>query len=249
MSRARFVRPSKNVGRRPEDPEVAVELHPDHVDDLDEVVQALHRVVLRLDRDDHAVRRDEPVDREEPEVRRAVDEDVVVDGDLVLERVAQDLLATERREELALGAGEVDVRGRDVDAGALGRADTSVKGRATVGEDIGHRLSTVLRLMPRPGRQVRLRIHVDAEDAIALFLEGPGEIDRRGRLADAALLVCDRDHLRHRGITSNLERRRDGRRGRGKWPCYRSDSVGERRGYPQIMRVVHHFCGYVARGD
>src|SRR3954451_1883304 len=27
-----------------EDPEIAVQLHPDHVDDLDEVVEALHRV-------------------------------------------------------------------------------------------------------------------------------------------------------------------------------------------------------------
>src|SRR5712691_12540733 len=35
-----------------EDPKVAVELHADHVDDLDEVVQPLHRVVLGLHGDD-----------------------------------------------------------------------------------------------------------------------------------------------------------------------------------------------------
>ena len=61
-----------------EDPQVAVELQADRVDDLDEIVQALHRVVLRLDRDDHAVRRDQAVDRQQAEVRRAIDEDVVV---------------------------------------------------------------------------------------------------------------------------------------------------------------------------
>src|SRR4051812_10851583 len=72
------VRPAVEERRQqPEDPEIAVQLHPDHVDDLDEVVQTLHRVVLGLDGDDHAVRGDEPVDRQEPEVRRAVDEDVV----------------------------------------------------------------------------------------------------------------------------------------------------------------------------
>ena len=38
-----------------EDPQVPVQLEPDRVDDLDQVVEALHRVVLRLDRDDHAV--------------------------------------------------------------------------------------------------------------------------------------------------------------------------------------------------
>ena len=116
---AREVRPAVVERRQQaEDPEVAVQLHPDHVDDLDEVVQALHRVVLRLDRDDHAVRRDEAVDRQQAEVRRAVDQHVVVDVDLALEGVAQDLLAAERREQLALGGREVDVRRRDVDAGA-----------------------------------------------------------------------------------------------------------------------------------
>src|SRR6185369_17385389 len=66
------------------------------------------------------------------------------------------------------------------------------------------------------GRQIRLRVHVDAEDAKALFLERSGEIDRRGRLADPALLIRNRDHLRHRGITSKSCLRRDGStRGRG----------------------------------
>src|SRR4029079_14136009 len=56
----REVRPAVVERRQQaEDPEVAIELHPDHVDDLDKIVQALHRVVLRLDRNDDAVRRDE----------------------------------------------------------------------------------------------------------------------------------------------------------------------------------------------
>src|SRR3954447_13373650 len=105
------VRAAVEEGRQQsENPEIAVQLHPDHVDDLDEVVQTLHRVVLRLDRDDHAVRRDEAVHREEPKVRRAIDEDVVVDVDLGLEGIAEDLLASESGEELALSACEVDVR-------------------------------------------------------------------------------------------------------------------------------------------
>src|SRR6185369_10130879 len=50
------IRPAVVEGRQePQDPEVAVQLHPDHVDDLDEIVQTLHRVVLGLDRDDDAV--------------------------------------------------------------------------------------------------------------------------------------------------------------------------------------------------
>ena len=66
---------------------------------------------------------DEAVDRQQAEVRRAVDQDVVVVRDLALERLAQDLLATERGEQLALGRREVDVGRRDVDAGDLGRQD------------------------------------------------------------------------------------------------------------------------------
>ena len=70
-----------------------------------------------------------PVDATSPltvsksEVRRAIDEDVVVAVDLALEGFAQDLLATERGEQFALGRREIDVRGCDIDAGGLGRED------------------------------------------------------------------------------------------------------------------------------
>src|SRR5439155_10121589 len=87
--------------QKAEDPQIAVQLHADHVDDLDEVVQTLHRVVLGLDRDDHAVCSDEPIDRQESEVRRAVDQDIVVDSDLSVDRIAQNLLASERGEEFS----------------------------------------------------------------------------------------------------------------------------------------------------
>src|SRR3954447_651755 len=99
-----------------EDPEVVVELEPDRVDDLHEVVEALHRVELRLDRDDDAVRGDQPVHRQQPQVRGAVDERVVIAVGARAHGLAKDRLATERSEELALGAREVDVGRRDVDA-------------------------------------------------------------------------------------------------------------------------------------
>ena len=92
--------------------------------------------------------------------------------------------------------------GCDVDAGALRRSDDLGEGRATVGEDVGHRALDGVEVDSETRGEIGLRVHVDAEDAKALFLERSGEIDRRGRLADAALLVRDRDHLRHRGITS-----------------------------------------------
>jgi hypothetical protein len=44
-------------------------------------------------------------------------------------------------------------------------------------------------------RQVALRIHVDAEHAVALLAERRGEVERRRRLGDAALLIGERDDL------------------------------------------------------
>ena len=48
------------------------------LDRLQHVGEPLERVVLALERDDDALRRDEPVQREEPERGRAVDDDVLV---------------------------------------------------------------------------------------------------------------------------------------------------------------------------
>ena len=62
--------------------------------------------------------------------------------------------------------------------------------------------STVLRLIPSPA-VIALGVHVDAQDPQPLLGQRTREIDRRGGLADAALLVGDRDHIGHQGITSN----------------------------------------------
>jgi hypothetical protein len=231
--------------QQPEDPQVAVQLEADGVDDLDEVGQTLHRVVLRLDRDDDAVRCHETIDREQAKVGWAVDQDVVVAIGLSLDRLTKDLLPPERRKQFALGRGEVDVGGGDIDARALGGTDDLGEARATVREDIRHRAFDDVEIDPEPRRQVRLGIHIDAEDPQALFREGAREIDRRGRLAHAALLVGDRDHIGHLGITSNH------RRG---WTCRLAGKCGdvanataawsrERPGYPHGSRVVHHFGG------
>ena len=95
------------------------------------------------------------------------------------------------------------MRRRDVDAGDLGRQDHVLERRPPVREHVGHRALDRVEVDAETGGEVGLRVHVDAQDAVALLGERAGEVDRRGRLADAALLVRDRDHVRHRGITSN----------------------------------------------
>ena len=46
-------------------------------------------------------------------------------------------------------------------------------------------------------RRVRLCIHVDEQHALLRDGEARGEVHRRRRLTDAALLVRDREHLAH----------------------------------------------------
>ena len=55
-------------------------------------------------------------------------------------------------------------------------------------------------LMPRPVRGVALRIEVDHEGAVAELGQAGAEVDGRGGLADAALLVGDGDHPRERPL-------------------------------------------------
>ena len=97
--------------------------------------------------------------------------------------------------------------------------DHFAKGRSSVGEDVRHRSLDGVEVDAEAGRQVRLRVHVDAEDAVSLFRECSGQVDRRGRLADAALLISDRDHVRHLGITSESVRAARGRRGGERSPA------------------------------
>src|SRR5512133_821499 len=66
-------------------------------------------------------------------------------------------------------------------------------------EDVEHRAVDRVRVQALAHRQVALRVHVDAEDSVSLFREGGGEVQRRCRLRDAALLVGERDDRRLAG--------------------------------------------------
>ena len=120
-------------------------------------------------------------------------------------------------------------------------------------EHVGHRQLDGVEVDAQAGGEVRLRIHVDAEDAQPVLVERAGEIDGRRRLADAALLIGDRDHVRHRGFTSFSREGGVPRAGQGmpaaiRRPWRRPDAAldasaatASRRPstYPQDVRVVH----------
>ena len=71
------VRPSYMVSRIVETCSVGVEVPPHQVDVAQQLAQALQRVVLALDRDEHLGAGDQRVDRQQAQRGRAVDEDVV----------------------------------------------------------------------------------------------------------------------------------------------------------------------------
>ena len=63
-------------------------------------------------------------------------------------------------------------------------------------QDVVHRRLEPTVLDPQTGRRVALRVEVDDQDPLADLGQARAEVDRRGGLADAALLVGDRDHPR-----------------------------------------------------
>ena len=62
-------------------------------------------------------------------------------------------------------------------------------------EDVVHRFLERVRVDALGHRQVALRVHVDAQDAVALLGERGSQVQRRRRLGDATLLVGERDDL------------------------------------------------------
>ena len=188
----RMERPA--VVHRREDPadlDRRVEVLADHRERVLELDEPAEREVLALHRDDDAVRGGQGVDRQEAERRRRVDEDVVVAASHGEQRLLQRALAPDHAREGELGAREVDRRDGEVD---LGPVDHLVD-REAVDEDVEHRALDRVRVHALAHGQVALRIEVDREHVEALLLECDGEIERRRRLRDAALLVGERDDL------------------------------------------------------
>src|SRR5437588_6661839 len=178
------------------DLEVVVELELDGVDHLDQRSQPLDGVVLRLHRDDDSAARYQCVDGQQTERRWAVDDDHVEAAFRpTCEHIAQHHLATDGGKELDLGRGEFQGGGCHRESLHLRLADDLLDRQPILGEDIGHGLPDVGKRDAETHGEVRLRVHVDAQHAVANLGPRPAEVDRGGRLADATLLVRDGDYL------------------------------------------------------
>ena len=120
---------------------------------------------------------------------------------------------------------------------ALRLSDDLVECDPILGEDVGHRLADVGERDAEPDGEVRLRIHVDAQDAIAALGQCAAEVDGAGGLAHSALLVCDRDDLGQR-----ITFRATGAGGSGSTVDDRRSPFRRASGYPQRGEMSMSLC-------
>jgi len=137
------------------------------------------------------------IDRQEAERRRAIDQHIRVAGvhrGKTLQCIAQAEIAPRLGDELKLGAREIDRGGNDVQPGNAGGHD-GVRQRRADQDIIGGDIALVTR-DAESGRGVALRVEVDDEDGLAHGGKRRSQIDRRGGLAHAALLIGHDQHAR-----------------------------------------------------
>ncbi len=196
------------------DRELRVERLLDLLDGLEQLRQSFEREELALQRHQDRIRGRHRVDGEQVERRRTIDQHIGV-GDLagrdlveLAERGAQPVRAIARMADLELEARQIHGGRRDVQMRDRG-GEYSLAQRPLAGDEIVGRDLPAFLVDAEPGRGVALRIEVDDEHALADGGERGAEIDRGRGLADAALLVGDRQHpRRRRGVRFRLARKR-----------------------------------------
>src|SRR5919197_207664 len=104
--------------REPRVESLANELHR-----LQQVRQSLERIELALQRDQHAIGCREGVDRQQAEGRWTVDHDIAVCVEDRSQRLGKAMLAAIERDQLDLGADQVDVGWRKAEIAQFGLAD------------------------------------------------------------------------------------------------------------------------------
>ena len=159
------------------------------------MADALQGVVLALQRHQDAVGRHQRVQGEQAERGRAVDQHIVVACRVPAEGVGKPVFPARRLDQLDLGAGQMHRGRREVEVRHL-RFGNDLRQRGGADDQIvGVRLPGAGR-RPQAGGRVGLGIEIQQQHPQAAGGQRRAEIDRRGRLADAAFLVGDRQDAR-----------------------------------------------------
>ena len=168
---------------------------------LDQLRKSFQGEELALQRHQDGVGGRHRVDGQEIERRRAIHQHIGEGGGVALpgieraERIAQPEGAVARLADLELEPGEIERRGRDEEARHRGRQDRVAQARPA-GQRVIGRLAAAAAIDAEPGRRIALRIEINNQHLLADSRQRGAEIDRRRGLADAALLVGDREHAR-----------------------------------------------------
>ena len=159
------------------------------------------------------MRRRHRVDGQEIERRRTVHQDV---GEICLirrrrlewrKRVAQPESAVARLADFKFKPREIEGRRRKVKP-RHGGCDDRVAQRRLASQHIIGRVQAASPIDAEAGRGIALRIEIDDQHVLADRRERGAKIDRGRGLADAALLVGDRQHARRFGAPAAGSRRR-----------------------------------------
>ena len=148
--------------------------------------------VLAGQRNQDRIGGDERVEGQQSERRRGVDENDVEGVADRGEEVLQAPFAIRERDEIDFGTGELAIGGDERQSLDEGRNDGELGVRCFRGQRVVDR-GCGLSFEAEAAREVRLGVEVNEEDALLGHGEGGGEIDGRGGLADATLLVGDGD--------------------------------------------------------
>ena len=169
--------------------------------DLLELRNAFQREELALHRHQHGIRRRHRVERQQVERRRAVDQDVV---EALVGRACARWRATSADDRVAQPEGArsgIGQRRIEADQVGVGRHDVQARNRrrqrafeqaGAAGQHVVGGLRPAFDGDAETRRGVALRIEIDDQHALADGGQRRAEIDGRRRLADAALLIGDR---------------------------------------------------------
>ena len=157
------------------------------------MADAFQGIIFALQRHDDAISGDEGVQGEQAERRRAIDQHMIVGRCLPADRVGEPVFPARRLDQLDLGAGQVHRGRREKELRHLGLDDDLRQPGLADDQVVAVRLVRARR-EAQPGRRVGLRVEIQQQHPQAAGGERRAEIDRGGCLADAALLVGDRQN-------------------------------------------------------
>ena len=182
--------------QQPDDLEIAVQIGVNFLDGRHQIRQALKREVLALHWDHHAMGGAQGVQGQQRQCWRGIDQYEVV---LVVDRrqrVLQASLALLEIDQVDFSAGEFAVGWQEMVAGGLGPDGGLLSIRHSDEDLVDGGFERALVDAAAHGR-IALRVEVDQQDALAELGQAGGEVHRRRRLADAALLICDGEDPGH----------------------------------------------------